>query len=50
LYFPDQIHEILRLVGKDRLFYESDFPFMPHKGVESLAGRMKVGMEEILNE
>ncbi|KAI1498196.1 amidohydrolase [Biscogniauxia marginata] len=47
--FPDQIHGLLRVLGKggeQRLFYGSDYPFTPSNLVIDLANRMDNGSKE----
>ena len=48
--FPDQIYGLLRYIGPEKLLYGSDFPFTPAKGVEALAERMRVGLEEVIQD
>ncbi len=48
LPFPDQIHGLLRIVGRDRLLYGSDYPFTPAQGVKMLTEEMRGGLEEVL--
>lgn len=48
--FPDQVHGLLRFVGKDRLLYGSDCPFTPDKAVFGLAEAMESGMKEWSSE
>ena len=50
--FPDQIHGLLRALGKggeQRLVYGSDYPFTPEKVVVGLADQMDEGCEELFD-
>ena len=50
--FPDQIHGLLRTLGKggeQRLVYGSDYPFTPEKVVVNLADQMSEGCEELFD-
>ncbi|MCJ1379305.1 hypothetical protein MMC17_002406 [Xylographa soralifera] len=50
--FPDQIHGLLRTLGKggeQRLVYGSDYPFTPEKNVVDLADQMDEGCKELFN-
>ncbi|MCJ1393392.1 hypothetical protein MMC18_006266 [Xylographa bjoerkii] len=50
--FPDQIHGLLRMLGKggeQRLVYGSDYPFTPEKVVVDLADQMDEGCKELFD-
>lgn len=50
--FPNQIHGLLRTLGKDgeqRLVYGSDYPFTPEKVVVDLANQMDEGCKELFD-
>ena len=50
--FPDQIHGLLRTLGKggeQRLVYGSDYPFTPKKVVVDLADQMDNGCKELFD-
>ena len=50
--FPDQIHGLLRMLGKggeQRLFYGTDYPFTPEKLVVDLADQMDEGCKELFD-
>ena len=50
--FPDQIHGLLRILGKggeQRLVYGSDYPFTPEKVVVDVAGQMDEGCKELFH-
>ncbi|ORY65435.1 amidohydrolase [Pseudomassariella vexata] len=50
--FPDQIHGLLRILGKggeQRLIYGTDYPFTPEKVVIGLAGQMDEGCKKLFD-
>lgn len=50
--FPDQIHGLLRTLGKggeQRLVYGSDYPFSPEKVVVDLSDQMDEGCKELFD-
>lgn len=51
--FPDQIHGLLRTLGKggeQRLVYGSDYPFTPERVVVDLVARMDEGCEDLFDK